>query len=200
LSRTSRASTIALPSADVTAFGQACMRIASEAADASGFVPLRNLLERFHAEIVVRPLLVEGMLATQPGVQSKWLVVVDSELYRVTKADFDAESSSQPLSSRLRFTVAHELVHSLAFRTSEFDIRLSTSINSEVSRSSVVDAIEGITDSLTPLLLLSESALAGFFKPSAVRTRHLISQNLEQGQGFLEEPLLDAARSYASGR
>jgi hypothetical protein len=197
LSRTSRESPIALASADVAAFGQACTRIANEAADAGGFVPVRNLLERFHAQIVVRPLLVEGMLATQPGVQSEWLVLVDSELYQVTKDDFDQENSSRPLSPRLRFTVAHELVHSLAFRTSEFGIRLSTSINNEAPRASVVDAIEGITDSLTPLLLLSESALADFFKSSVVRTSAPDFAELRARTGVSRRTLLGRLRSLS---
>jgi len=196
LSRTSRGSPGALPSADVAAFAQACTRIASEAADAAGFVPIRSLLERFHAQIVVRPLLVEGMLATQPGVQSEWLVLVDSELYQVTEADFAQENASRPLSPRLRFTVAHELVHSLAFRTSEFGIRLST-IDTEVSRAAVVDAIEGITDSLTPLLLLPESALADFFKSGVARTSAHDFAELRARTGVSRRTLLGRLRALS---
>lgn len=197
MSRTSRGPPLALPGADVTAFSQACTRIASEVADARGFVSIRNLLERFHAQIVVRPLLVEGMLATQPGVQSEWLVLVDSELYQVTTADFDHENSSKPLSPRLRFTVAHELVHSLAFRTSEFGIRLSTPISTQASRACFVDAIEGITDSLTPLLLLSESALADFFNSNVARTSAADFAELRAITGVSRRTLLGRLRALS---
>src|ERR1700686_3755132 len=153
-----------LSNEDVAAFRQACIRIASDAVDGDGFVPIHKLLKRFHAQVVIRPLLVEGMLATQPGSQSEWVVLVDREVYGATKADVENEDANRPLPSRLRFTLAHELVHSLAFRASEFGIHLRSSIKTQDAKASVVEAIEKITDSLAPLLLLSEGALTEFFK------------------------------------
>ncbi|MBS0379462.1 MAG: hypothetical protein JSS29_13315 [Proteobacteria bacterium] len=137
------------------------------------------------------------MLATQAGIQSKWLVLVDSELYQVTKADVERESPNRPLSSRLRFTVAHELVHSLAFRPSEFGIRLSIPINTESSRASFVDAMEGITDSLTPLLLLPESALTDFFTPSIARTSASDLAELKARSGVSRRTLIGRLRALS---
>lgn len=168
--RTSRAGPQPLTGDEVSSFAQACTTIANSAADEQGFVAIPKLLERFHAKLLIRPLLVEGMLATQPNPQSEWAVLIDSETYGITDADVQRESSSHPLPSRLRFTVAHELVHSLAFRPSDFGIRLKSSITTGDAKSAVVRAIEGVTDRLTPLLLLSETALVRFFKAPGART------------------------------
>lgn len=161
--RANRKSTPGLSPEEVSTFAQACARIANQVADERGFVPIRRLLERFQARLVVRPLLVEGMLAVLPGGRS-WAVLADSDTYAVTAADIADESDSCPLPSRFRFTVAHELTHSLAFRAHEFGIRLRNPIDTDDSRAAVVQAIERVTDRLTPLLLLSDKALASFIK------------------------------------
>ena len=117
-----------LSSQEVAQFTEVCTKIGDEVADEGGFVKIRDLLDRFHASVIVRPLLVEGMLASineRPGsaTQSqRWAVLVDSETYRVCDADIANESSSRPLAPRLRNTIAHELAHSLAFRPTEFGI------------------------------------------------------------------------------
>jgi hypothetical protein len=59
----------------------------------------------------------------------------------------------------MRNTVAHELVHSLAFRPSEFGVDLKAPINSKENLSDVIDAIEKETEKLSPLLLLSDRAI-----------------------------------------
>jgi hypothetical protein len=193
----SRGASSTLSSEDVAAFAHACARIASEASDAEGFVPLNKLLERFHAQLLIRPLLVEGMLATQGAVQSEWLVLVDSELYGITAVDVEGENAKQPLPSRLRFTVAHELVHSLAFRSSEFGISLRTSINTDDSKAAVVAAIERITDRLTPLLLLPEVALTEFFKRDTVRTSASDFAELGRKAGVSRRTLIGRLRNLS---
>jgi len=91
-----------LSSQEVAQFTEVCTKIGDEVADEGGFVKIRDLLDRFHASVIVRPLLVEGMLASineRPGsaTQSqRWAVLVDSETYRICDADIANESSSRP--------------------------------------------------------------------------------------------------------
>lgn len=139
-----------------------CVEIGNEVADEFGFVPVRGLLERFHANLEIRPLLVEGMLASVPnsGNGSTWLVLVDKDTYDLREADVRAESSDHPLPHRLRNTIAHELVHSLAFRPAEFGLRLREQVDTDKSRLELVDDIERLTEQLSPLLLWPDKALA----------------------------------------
>jgi hypothetical protein len=163
-------------------FAEVCTLIGNEVADDGGFVPIRKLLAHFHARLFVRPLLVEGMLASiehrDPGSSaSQWIVLVDSETYQVSHLDIMNESHGRPLPSRLRNTVAHELVHSLAFRPSEFGIRLQGERNSDKLLHRLVEGIERETERLSPLLLWSDKALANLLSAS---TRTLSVQELDQ--------------------
>jgi len=147
-------------------FAEVCTAIGNEVADNDGFVSVRNLLARFHTSLLIRPLLVEGMLASvkhKTGNNfdvSQWTVLLDSETYPINELHVKEESQDQPLPSRLRNTIAHELVHSLAFRPSEFGIRLRKYQNSEKSQRALVQAIEWETERLSPLLLWPEKTLA----------------------------------------
>jgi hypothetical protein len=151
---------------EVASFAAVCGQIGNELANESGFVAIRDLLDRFHTEIRLRPLLVEGMLASIEDKGSgeasthHWAVLIDSETYRVTEADIAHETSDRPLPARLRNTVAHELVHSLAFRPSEFGIKLQVTDGGTESKYDLVRSIEQATESLSPLLLLPEKALS----------------------------------------
>jgi hypothetical protein len=157
---------IVLSPGEVASFAAVCGQIGNELANESGFVAIRDLLNRFHAQILIRPLLVEGMLASIQDKQNdetsacRWAVLIDSETYRVTEADIARETSNRPLSVRLRNTVAHELVHSLAFRPSEFGIKLQLADDGAESKYDLVRSIEQATESLSPLLLLPEKALS----------------------------------------
>lgn len=156
----------ALPPEVLAQIAQACRAICDSAADEDGFVPIRHLLVRFQATLIARPLLVEGMIASQRRNESddhRWLVLVDGEKYRFNNQDLEREGSGSALPERLRFTIAHELAHSLAFRVSEFGIRLH-SINTAQTSRSLVDAIEKETDRLSALLLVSQKALQKAFK------------------------------------
>src|SRR5690242_14541181 len=106
---------------------KACTDIANQIADGDGFVSIRRLLERFRTNLRMRPLLVEGMIGSSHSVDGQppqWTILVDSERYPDVETSMDGENAGHPLSTRFRFTVAHELAHSLAFRTSEFGVRL----------------------------------------------------------------------------
>jgi len=150
-----------LGNAEIEYLAKACTAIANEVTDENGFVPIRSLLARFDAQLIVRPLLVEGMLASAESAsnKNKWLVLVDSDTYQVTDSALAAESSHAPLESRLRNTVAHELVHSFAFRPSEFGIRLKNLPEDGADSEEVVRTIERETEHLSPLLLCSERGL-----------------------------------------
>src|SRR5438552_4876718 len=106
---------------------QACTDIANQVADNDGFVSIRRLLDRFRTNLRMRPLLVEGMIGSTHsanGQPPQWTVLADSERYPDVGPSLDKECAAEPLTAQFRFTVAHELAHSLAFRTSECGVRL----------------------------------------------------------------------------
>ncbi len=144
----------------------ACTEIGNEAVDADGFISVRRLLERFHTKLRLRPLLVEGMIGSTKSSDGRptWTVLIDSEKYRGIEAAIPFESAVNPLPARFRFTVAHELAHSLAFRTSEFGITPPSGSATLESKSEAVRAIEAETDRLAPLLLCAESTLTNRLK------------------------------------
>ena len=158
---------------EVASFAAVCGQIGNELANETGFVAIRDLLNRFHTQILIRPLLVEGMLASiedKRGGEAnahRWAVLIDSETYPITEADIAHETSSRPLPARLRNTVAHELVHSLAFRPSEFGITLQLAAAGVESKYDLVRSIEQATESLSPLLapLPGESPLEAASRP-----------------------------------
>jgi hypothetical protein len=150
---------------DLARIAELCAAIGNEVTDESGFVPVRELLNRFDADLVIRPLLVEGMLVLRQESArlrngKKWLVLVDSETYESTSRDVEEERPTRPLPDRLRNTIAHELVHSLAFRPAEFGVRLKTRTDTKESFRQFVKAIEEETEQLSPLLLWSDKALS----------------------------------------
>lgn len=150
---------------DVALFAHACTRIGNDCADENGFVRIQSLLNKFQAKLVMRPLLVEGMLAfvnrktSHEDERSQWTVLVDSESYRCTESDVVHEVYEQPLPDRFRNTVAHELAHSLAFRPSEFGVRLTGELKTKESRDALVNAIEQETERLSPLLLWPDKSI-----------------------------------------
>src|SRR5262249_47722226 len=106
---------------DLRSLAARCTELSDEIADADGFVSVRSLTSRFQAELILRPLLVEGMLASRStpskGVsQHQWAVLIDSETYpEVDEKVIAREGCSAPLPARMRNTIAHELAHSFAF-------------------------------------------------------------------------------------
>ena len=139
-----------------------CADIANEVADEDGFVRICALIERFHANLRLRPLLVEGMMGSRSsggGAAPEWTVLIDSERYPDVEGSLSSERYGDPLPHRFRFTVAHELAHSLAFRRSEFGIALEGVCDSAEGNATLVKAIEENTDRLAPLLLSPEMTL-----------------------------------------
>lgn len=165
---------------DLVRISDACKAIGNEVADENGFVHVRDLLARFNANLIMRPMLVEGMLASIDSAQGnidggRWAVLIDSETYQLSEQQIKTESHERPLPSRFRNTVAHELVHSLAFRPSEFGIRLRSQSDSKVSLNDLVQEIEKETERFSPLLLWPDKALA---KMLAGKERSLSVQEL----------------------
>lgn len=149
-------------------FARACLAISDDAADDRGFVPVRRLLEKFRATLISRPLLVEGMIASQlsndaTAAHHRWLVLVDSEKYSFSEQEVEGETAERTLPERLRFTIAHELAHSLAFRVSEFGIRLRH-VDTRRSGHGLVEALESETDRLSSLLLISQRSLSNLLR------------------------------------
>lgn len=133
------------------------IRLASEisekSADSQGYVPVHRLAESFQAEIEFRPLLVEGVIARPKEIGGKWKIFIDSETHARTTESLAGETSANPLPSRLRNTLAHELAHTLAFRSEEFKIEIKG------SREEFVAQLERETENLSPVLLLPYSGI-----------------------------------------
>jgi len=127
--------------------------IAEKSADAEGYVPAHRLAESFQADIEFRPLLVEGVIARPKEAGGKWKVFIDSETHPRTAESLAGETSNNPLPSRLRNTLSHELAHTLAFRFEEFKIEIKG------SREEFVEQLEKETENLSPVLLLPYSAI-----------------------------------------
>lgn len=139
---------------------KACTSIGDEATDDDGFVSVQALINRFNAKLLLRPLLVEGMIAElTDDADADWGVIIDNERYPVTYASVENERKGASLPSRMRYTVAHELVHSLGFRSTEFGIHLETRKQKRQSQRSFIQLIEQQTDSLSPFLLCSEKSI-----------------------------------------
>jgi hypothetical protein len=166
----------------------ACTRIADEVADPSGFVAVRTLLQRFGAELVIRPLLVEGMLAKRSDAVAEkghrpWLVLIDSDKWPFNHDAVAVESVGRPLPARARFTIVHELAHSLAYRSTEFGAELRLAASRKQSISDFVEQVEKLTDGLVPLLLWPESRVDAFLREPGfpLSIARLVSVRHEQG-------------------
>ena len=153
-----------------------CLNICNHVSDNQNFVTVKKLAESFNAEIVLRPLLVEAMLASintkQKNTDKKWSVLINSERYPdITHDDIDNESITSPLPLRLRNTIAHELVHTFAFNTNGVDkFKLTKNRRSSIQKNKFVEDIEKDTEGLSPLLLISNKYIDSFFYPSKEET------------------------------
>jgi len=152
-------------SLDLSYLANVCTTIANEVSDESGFVPMSRLLARFGVQLIIRPLLVEGMLAKighkggGADTSDRWAVLIDRDRYPIADSSVLDETSASPLPSRMRFTIAHELAHSLAFRPTHFGFTLHHSVNETQSAGGFVKAVERETDKLSSLLLLPQRAM-----------------------------------------
>ena len=152
----------AITSQELNVLAEKCLDISDDVADSEGFVPIRHLTEQFDAELILRPLLVEGMLASiendpfqNNSSTHQWAVMVDNETYpHITEESISVENTWTPLPARMRNTIAHELVHSFAFRGTEFGVELTKRNSKWKNRREFIEAIEKETEKLSPLLLI----------------------------------------------
>jgi hypothetical protein len=154
-----------------------CNQIAGEVSDRDGFVSIHRLVERFGVSVLIRPLLVEAMLASTERIGDgrdsenghRWCLMLDRETHAVKESEITHERFGSPLPARFRNTVAHELAHSLAFRPTEFGVQFPRQFTSEKSKQEFVQSIERETEKLSPLLLLTEAMLDRVFPPNEDR-------------------------------
>jgi hypothetical protein len=159
---------------DLQRFAQVCAAIGNEVAtEEDGFVAIQRLVDRLGATLFLRPLLVEGMLASidpagsSVSASSQWAVLIDSHTYPITPSELQGESFGNPLPLRFRNTVAHELVHLLALRANEFGVRAQDISTLKGRQEKIVEAIERDTEKLSPLLLWPEKALGKLLSKKA---------------------------------
>src|SRR6266498_3218393 len=89
-----------------------CNHIAGEISDTDGFISVRRLLERFGATLIIRPLLVEGMLAsseqssdgTDDRNHHRWCLLLDRETHDVGDPVFFLERRRPPISTLFPYT------------------------------------------------------------------------------------------------
>lgn len=137
-------------------FAVTCAELGDGAADGSGFIALHRLASVLRAEVEFRPLLVEALIAA-PTSAGNWKVLVDSEAYAEESPKFSTESPTAPLSARLRNTIAHELLHTLSFRSEEFGFKLEP-VERE-TREEAVKRLERETEGFSPFLIISQTAI-----------------------------------------
>ena len=198
-----------LSRAQVDAWAAACLAVGDELADSNGFVAIRTLLQRFDAELVLRPLLVEAMLCEATDARdsasaaARWRLLVDSDKYSFPQNALTDEGPSAPLPSRFRNTIAHELTHSLAFRAKEFGVDLTLPARGNQKPSDIIKEVERHTEELSPFLLAPECALDRWFPHTL---DHLTPDRLTAARRamgisrFVLIQRLNLLRSYGSGR
>lgn len=189
-------------SEDIERFRRTCEAIAESCADDSGFVPVGSLLRRFQARLICRPLLVEGMFGSIESSLSaesrEWVVLVNSKKYPVTESDVMGETSGRPLDARLRFTIAHELAHSLAFRATDFGVQLRAATSDQRDSAELVAALEADADSLASALLCAPSVIRDFFKRQGLSADIGDFSQLRRRLGVSRPVLINRLRQLAS--
>jgi hypothetical protein len=139
-----------------------CRDRANEIADDDGFVSVAKLAESLRSQIIARPLLVEAMLASREESTSiepnsaRWIILLNSQKFSVNEWELIREDSNNPLSGRIRNTIAHELVHLLILQREK---------NHKPSKTTkkMIEALERDVVKLSPLLLVSGKSLNGLF-------------------------------------
>jgi hypothetical protein len=181
----------------------ACAVASSESQESDGFVSVKRLLDRLDLHLILRPLLVEGMIASKVGLtcQSKqWVVLVDSERYGISERDVDDEASSRALPDRFRSTIAHEAVHAIALRAQEFGVQREPGSQS-LSRKDFVRKNEREAEVFASRLLVPESVFSALIRlqaTSLVAPSVPALVGLRRKFGVSRFVLMCAIRSYIS--
>lgn len=136
-----------------------CGNVCEGVAEPNGFVAVRKLAEHFAIPVIFRPLLVEAMIGTietkvNCETKSKLVVLIDQEAFGSNQQSFDRECPANPLPERLRNTLAHELLHSLSFRSTESSQELLLNRRKRERHDDFLRRVENETERLSPLLLV----------------------------------------------
>jgi hypothetical protein len=147
---------------------RSCMQIANEEALDSGFVPVRKLAARLNAQVVFRPLLVEAMIAANTAPtdgEYDWKVLLDVNRFGADSEIFELEDDKSHMSYRSRNTIAHELLHTFAFKKEGGKFVPKLFEWKEQRGSKTVNFLEDEAEKLSSLLLIPEASLLKFLAP-----------------------------------
>jgi len=143
-----------------------CLEKAKDASDEDGFVSLYKLATNLGANITLRPLLVEAMLASNEGEENavvpiipKWHILLNEEKFRFKEWELINENRHSPLPSRARNTIAHELVHLILVRAYGEKAEEQNKGANRHSAEAIINEIENDVEKLSPLLLLPGTTL-----------------------------------------
>lgn len=126
-----------------------------------GYISISDLAEAFNVQIYGRPLIVEGLIARpiksdkSESAEKSWKVFFDTERYGVSTEGVSNDCEATPIPERLRFTLAHEIAHTLSFRADDFGIDSTSKRGSK----DTVSQLEAEANFMAPLLLVSEKYL-----------------------------------------
>lgn len=148
---------------------QDCINLANDVASPSGFVPLRKLVERLNAEVIFRSLLVEAMITVNSSPSegcADWKILLDIDRFKRDSEIYPEESDDCKMSNRCRNTIAHELLHTFAFKqeNNKFVPRLYEW--QQQSGTKAVNYLEKEAENLSSLLLIPNESLLNFFQPN----------------------------------
>jgi hypothetical protein len=200
-----RSSPKILSGLELSKIHKACSDLANAASGSDGIVDVGKLCNQLNARIVLRPLLVEGMLA-RAGNNEEWLILLNSEEFP-TDALHDLK---HPKSVRLRSTVAHELLHVLSFHGTEFGVDFNSDKPTGMSKEEYVERIEKETDKFASLLLLGQDGTRELFKCRELRdfqnfmtkhalSRYLLIQRLNHAKKLERDSLRRSLNQFALG-
>lgn len=146
-----------------------CINLANNVASPTGFVPVIKLVERLNAEVTFRSLLVEAMLTVNSSPSegsADWKILLDIDRFKRDSEIYPVESDDCKMSNRCRNTIAHELLHTFAFKkeNNKFVPRLYEWQHQ--SGTKMVNYLEKEAENLSSVLLIPNESLLRFFESS----------------------------------
>jgi hypothetical protein len=150
---------------------QDCINLANDVASPTGFVPVRKLVERLNAEVIFRSLLVEAMITVNSSPSegcADWKILLDIDRFKRDSEIYPVESDDCKMSNRCRNTIAHELLHTFAFKqeNNKFVPRLYEW--QQQSGTKTVNYLEKEAENLSSVLLIPSESIFEFLN----RNRH----------------------------
>jgi hypothetical protein len=158
----------------------------NEEALPNGFVPVRKLAQRLNAEVVFRPLLVEAMIAANqaPAVgEYDWKVLLDIDRFESDSRIFENENDKSHMSFRSRNTIAHELLHTFAFKKEAGKFLPRLFEWEKQGGAKTVNFLEKEAEKLSSMLLIPQDSLLKFLAPerNQIEIDHLVPEYQKYG-------------------